>query len=656
LAGSWVVVQNAAEVDLALTLDGAQSGSLSYLATSAAAYFALKEHGLACRGTHEFASRESTDQVAFDNFEKLRSLTLGLDEALHEGVPDMAEGFRPFEAFEYDFKKIIDAASFALMELLGFARAESPEEVLYWDDSWGQNTNSSGEPGSIRVAVGPGNQTLTSELLGEQGWWAGHGIVTRRVPGQSQAPASAAVKGWRPKLRELLNPNRIEGLRVIGWGASPSLLFRNDRPRLLVVGKSDNSVSFVKHSISTYKAQVDWWTNDLHSPVQMPSLVGIRLNGASDRAAGVLAKLGDVFNRLQEDVSWSHDLDWIPIDNIIKRRFPYLRKRVPRVWTAYINSIEYFRTRKPDAVIAGTADTDVTQAVRQAAAVSGVPMASFQHGGSHGYMHSEWLKLSDLRADLYVGYGVDGCSYLERFARSRGLRTRAVSIGWSRGTPDVRNLTESAGTQKRPTQQRPGLQDKDRQKIMYVPTSLGGERRYGPYCGYHDTEYCLRQVEVIEALRQVPDSIVMIKLHPKEKTVNPLVRWVRQLNDANVRILVGGRLPKALAQADLVVLDCPTTTLLEVMAMASRMVYLHLGLLKWTPEGESLMRKTTPWVDATPGWESRLREAVVQTLGRPALKSNDNRFLDAYASLDFRPELVWNKLQDIQRARTQASN
>ena len=103
MAGRWVVVQNAAEVDLALTLEGAQSGSLSYLATSAAAYFALKERGLACRGTHEFASRESTDQVAFDNFEKLRSLTLGLDEALHEGVPEMAEGFRPFEAFEYDF-------------------------------------------------------------------------------------------------------------------------------------------------------------------------------------------------------------------------------------------------------------------------------------------------------------------------------------------------------------------------------------------------------------------------------------------------------------------------------------------------------------------------------------------------------------------------
>jgi len=656
LAGRWVVVQNAAEVDLALTLEGAQSGSLSYLATSAAAYFALKERGLACRGTHEFASRESTDQVAFDNFEKLRSLTLGLDEALHEGVPEMAEGFRPFEAFEYDFKKVIDAASFALMELLGFARAESPEEVLYWDDSWGHKANSSGEPGPIRVAVGPGSQTLTSELLGEQDWWAGHDIVTRRVLGQSQVPTSAAVKVWRPKLRELLNPNRIEGLRVLGWEASPSLLFRNNRPRLLVVGKSDNSVSFVKHSISTYKTQVDWWTNDLHSPVQMPSLVGIRLNGASDRAAGVLAKLEDVFNRLQEDVSWSHDLNWIPIDNIIQRRFPYLRKRVPRVWTAYINSIEYFRTRKPDAVISGTADTDVTQAVRQAAAVSGVPMASFQHGGAHGYMHSEWLKLSDLRADLYVGYGVDGCSYIEKFARSRGLRTRAVGIGWSRGTPDVQSMTESAVTQEQPTQHRLGLQDKDRQVIMYVPTKLSGEHRYGPYNGDHDSEYCMRQVEVIEALRQVPDSIVIIKLHPKEKTVNPLVRWVRQLNDANVRILVGGRLPKALVQCDLVVLDCPTTTLLEVMAMASRMVYLHLGLLKWTPEGESLMRETIPWVDVTAGWESRLREAIVRTLDEPAVEPRENKFLDAYASLDFHSELVWDELRVIKKSWAEESN
>jgi hypothetical protein len=148
----------------------------------------------------------------------------------------------------------------------------------------------------------------------------------------------------------------------------------------------------------------------------------------------------------------------------------------------------------------------------------------------------------------------------------------------------------------------------------------------------------------------------MVKLHPKDRTTNPIERWVSRLDDDRVQVLVGSRLPEVLERSDLVVLDCPTTTLLEVMAMASRLVYLHLGILKWTPEGETLMRKSAPWIDATPGWESRLTEAVVQALERPALKSKDNRFLDAYASLDFHPELVWDELQDIQKSWAHESN
>ena len=191
---------------------------------------------------------------------------------------------------------------------------------------------------------------------------------------------------------------------------------------------------------------------------------------------------------------------------------------------------------------------------------------------------------------------------------------------------------------------------------MYVPTGLGGELRYGPDRGYHDTEYCLEQVNVIEALRRVPDAVVMVKLHPKDRITNPIERWVRRLDDDRVQVLVGNRLPEVLERSDLVVLDCPTTTLLEVMAMASRLVYLHLGLLKWTPNGESLMRKSASWVDVTPGWETRLGEAVVQALDEPAMEPRANPFLEAYASLDFRPELVWDKLQDIRTATTRGSN
>ena len=658
MSGNWAVVQNVWDIERALALDGAKSGSLSFLATSAAAYFALMDRGVPCRGTHEYTSRESTNEIAAENFVRLRSLTLRLDEAVHERVPGMPEGFKPFEAFESDFKKVVDAASFAMMELLRFARAESPSELLYWDDSQEHHHTESSDVALPRGETQLGKQTLASEFLAERDWWSGLGVETTRVPGPTRPSVAGPSRSWRRRIRSALNPNRTEGVRILGRTMT-SALFRGGRRPLLVVGKSDNAVSFVKHSIATHQAQVDWWTHNLYKPVRMNTLGGIRLNVALNGGPNVLPTRvapGIGIDPIAAHVRWHHEADEELVANSIQKRLRDLSARVPRLLSVYNNAIAYFEARRPVAVICGTADIDLFQVIRQAATVSGIPMVSFQHGGSYGYNHSEWLKLSDLRADLYAGYGVDGCGYLENFAKSQGLSTKAIGIGWSRGAIMAQPLAEQAKPKAPPSSNGSGQRADGRRVIMYVPTGLGGEHRHGPDHGYHDTEYCLEQVNVIEALRRVPDVVVMVKLHPKDRTTNPIERWVRRLDDDRVQVLVGSRLPEVLERSDLVVLDCPTTTLLEVMAMASRLVYLHLGILKWTPEGETLMRKSAPWIDATPGWESRLTEAVVQALERPALKSNDNRFLDAYASLDFHPELVWDELQDIQKSWAHESN
>jgi hypothetical protein len=633
VSGSWVVVQKAEEVDRALELKSARSGTLSYLAVSAAAYFAFRERSVPCLGTHEFASRESTNEVASEGFGELRSLVLQLDDEIHERLPDMPKGFKPFEAFEHEYNKFVASASFAQMELREFVRQESPSELLYWDNSQELDRRS--------------KQTLTSRLLDQQDWWAAIGVETRRIPGHPSALVPAGSRSWRSRLREFLNPNRTDGVNFLGWSLSRAL-FRGDRPRILVVGRSDNLISFTKYAIAKHSAQVDWWDHEPYAPVHMPTLGSIKLNGASYGATGELGLLDvleDAIVRSKTHPSWGRDLDLQPVGNIVHKRLLDFGKRVPRLLTTYGKSMDYFRSRRPSAIICGTADADLVQVVRQAAQASGIPMASFQHGGAYGYMHSEWMKLSDLRADLYVGYGSSGAVYLEGFAQSRGLPAKTVGIGWSHGTT-------AAQASLKPATFREG----ERRVIMYAPTGLGGEIRYGPDHGYHDTEYCLEQVRVIEALRRVPDAVVLIKLHPKDKAANPIERWVRQLDDDRVRVLVGGRLPKALGQSDLVVLDCPTTTLIEVMANASRLVYLDLGIMKWTPEGESLMRKSAPWVDVTPGWESRLGKAVLEALEKTAIKPHDNRFLDAYASLDFRPELVWDELQDIQKSWAHESN
>ena len=634
--GSWVVVQSVEEVERALALEGA----FSYLAVSAAAYFDFMERGVQCRSTHEFASRESTNEVASKNFGELHSLMLSLDNAVHEQFPDMPEGFKPFEAGESDFNKIVDSVSFALMEMTGFVRAESPSEILYWNDSQDHDRTK--------------EQTVTSGLLDQRDWWVRLGIETRRIPGRSYTQVPSGSLGWRSRLRDFLNPNRTQGIRLLGWTLS-SPIGRGDGPLLLVVGKSDNSMSFAKHAISTRRARVDWWTVSKHTPVHMPTLGRVSFNGASNGSSGVLDVLEGMID-LKMHSSWGHDQNRLPMGTIVQRRLLEYGTRIPQLWATYENSMDYFRSRRPSAVICGTADIVPIQTIRQAAKASGIPMASFQHGGAYGYMHSDWVTLSDLRADLYVGYGAHGSDYLDGLAKSRGLRARAFSIGWSRGRAIAGASKEQSQSNEPQVSDGPERRTDGPRVIMYVPTGLGGEQRHGPDHAYHDTEYCLEQVRVIEALRQVPDTIVVVKLHPKDMVENPLERWVRRLDDDRVKVLVGGRLPKTLAQTDLVVLDCPTTTLLEVMAMASRLVYLHLGILKWTPEGEALMRKSAPWVDVIPGWETRLGQAVVKALEEPVISPQANGFLEAYANLDFRPELVWHKLEEIRSAWARGSN
>jgi hypothetical protein len=356
-----------------------------------------------------------------------------------------------------------------------------------------------------------------------------------------------------------------------------------------------------------------------------------------------------VIGHLNGDGAWDGAGEDGLLDGILRERLSaFWRWRLPRLHSIYARAIGYLVSHRPVGVVCGTAHADRFQVVGQAAKASGVPLVSFQHGGSYGYMQCEWLKLSDLRADIYAGFGPDGCAHLEDFSRDRGLAAKAVDIGWSHGADMVRCGKDAAKPGGRTPARGGGRGDAGRSSVLYVPTGMSGETLYGPDRFRHDTEYCLEQVSVIEALRRVPDTRLAVKLHPKDAAVNPMGRWIQQLGEPRVSVIVDRPLPEVLEAIDVAVLDFPTTTLLEVMAAGRRLVYLHNGLMRWTPEGEALMRETAPWIDLGAGWEERLRDAVAQALDGPAPDPEANRFLSAYASLDFRPELVWDLLQKMR--------
>jgi len=186
-------------------------------------------------------------------------------------------------------------------------------------------------------------------------------------------------------------------------------------------------------------------------------------------------------------------------------------------------------------------------------------------------------------------------------------------------------------------------------KVLYAPTGLKGDLRYGPNHSLHSTAYCLHTIQVVQALSRLPDTCVLVKLHYKDKIANPVEGWIQQQANSNIRGLKQMGFAGVLPWADIVVLDLPTTTLIEAMAEAKRVVYLHPDIFKLTTDGEALLKKTVAWVDMTPGWEEALCHTVIQALRTPAPDPVENAFLAAYASLNFQPERLWEILVDESR-------
>jgi len=651
MSNSWIIVQDAKQVYKSLLLEKvSQPMAYCFLATTPGAYFDMEKYGLPVRSTHEFTSTNDLNCIAWQNYQRVRYAVHNLESLLHVQIPDLPKDFRPFEAAEYQIKHFTDSIAFTLKELIEFCRAELPTKLLYWSNNCGMD----GSPEVHflkREKIGnfsfhPNDMTVASLILSNPLCWERLSVVPERLSiGGSTCTASPKL-GWCCRISQLLNPNR-RSVRTLLSGIMRTAL-RSKGQRLLVIGIADNSISFIKHAQSRYGVHVDWWTHYASNPIHLPTFREVSLDSSTDKSLKPMVQVARLSPPFEIKALWEFSEDDQPILDILwDRLVNFWKRRVPYLLLLYLRAIHYFEKYKPVAVLCGTTPEEA-QVIFQAAKVCEVPSVSFQHGGGFGYLLVESTKLSDLRADFYAGYGPEGCRNLEKFAKNYGLTARAISIGWSRGAEIKAHArsSRSVGRININLQTLPHTA----YKLIYATTNLSRDHRYGPYhfSIVHDTEYCLHQVQVIKVLSQLPDTYLLIKFNNKGWGENPVEHWVSQQKNSRMGMLKQGNFSTFLPWADLVVLDSPGTTLIEAMAAGKRVVYLDIGIFRWTSEGEALMRKTTIWVDKDPGWEEHLCKAIVELLKVSPPELTTNAFLAAYASLNFRPELLWEKLITVR--------
>jgi hypothetical protein len=147
--------------------------------------------------------------------------------------------------------------------------------------------------------------------------------------------------------------------------------------------------------------------------------------------------------------------------------------------------------------------------------------------------------------------------------------------------------------------------------LLYVLTGFLGDARYGPNYWYGDTNYLLHQIDVVNHLDGLSNYQVLVKGHPKSKVRNPLDQHIKEKTGGHVKLVSNENLQEILPQSDVVLIDWPSTTLLETMIFNKPLIYLDLGWLNWDKNGKQSVKAVVEWVDKeNVDWKLQLNKAL----------------------------------------------
>jgi hypothetical protein len=121
----------------------------------------------------------------------------------------------------------------------------------------------------------------------------------------------------------------------------------------------------------------------------------------------------------------------------------------------------------------------------------------------------------------------------------------------------------------------------DKRVVLYVPTGLSGNHWYASRRSPIDTIYFDHQVDVVRALLALDSWQTVIKEHPAIRE-SPIARWCQRFAPQRT-VLVGGNFAELIHLADAVLLDIPSTTVPLALFGSAAVYVIDHPIAKWEP-------------------------------------------------------------------------
>lgn len=599
----WLESIETAEVDRSI----ANRTKATIVALSPQVIDALERAGVPHRTPEEFIDRALLGEVGrrnYDNLEELGRWVWDWMKSVHESL-----AVNPVFAHFYRLKLFLDSVGLRVAETAAVLRAmrpakvivmQGPEDALWASDDSFEFVTTDGPIYGIVVPFVARHLGIEVEFEKDS---------SRAKPKDDQTVA-VRCKAWLSLVREayalsqcLLDRfRRTETIWVLGAAY-------HDMPELLRA--SDASGKFRRRNLSLWS-----------------SLVGKRYVQWSQRNACETDGLENVLRarwpELQERLA-SHPL----FETVGINYFPLVKGQLTHLFSQGIVETERcFRAAKRLAegshvrLLLAThtgsyRDLILTQALKSLR----VPAVYAQEGGFSGYCEyhmPHYMELS--QSDYFLTYGPGVATWLVSARLTNRQQGRPLAVGGLR----FRTLQSRRATAGRHAN---GIA-----RVMYIPTAdFHHSLRYAPL-NYSDREYYTIKRRVIETLLSLPGVQVTYKVPPDTLSHDSCLGFVSKHRD---RIRVSEEpLTAVLDEAELFVVDWPSTVLLEVLTTTRPVVVLIDRIVcRPIPEAMRLLHRRAFVSDNLDLFLEMIRTVIKDPKSMlKGVQLEDTAFLDAYAT------------------------
>jgi hypothetical protein len=527
------------------------------IALSPFAMYELDKQDIPYKLIEEYCDQKKIYELGMSNYSRVEDLCRVLDIRITSVLGDTK--VKPAFFSFYDLKIDYDAITIRLLQLLYLIEKEKPSQVFIYQSKKFPFGICERAPGLLFDS----RESLYSEVLNLEGWPTRISFMPL-LEEQDEEKHMSRKGSLRMKVIKLLKENpALFSLVRKAVKQGPSDFVKSLKSRY-----NPRDVSII-----IYAGAYNWddSVDDL-----IASGLGPIFRECDDLAYWLnhrnRKKESEALHTLWEKISKDNELReyfcfrGMDFFQVIESRLKFLIMHLSiACMNAYQKNAQVMKDKDIKALLSSQFYTCTGLSTSKAARDLRIPVITWQHGG-YGISKHPFIEYLDfIGSDVHLVFG-EGVA--ERFQENAAkYKTRLVPVGSSSLEQIIRK------------NRNPPISSEDGKTVLYVTSNIyRNTNSVSWFPPFSDDFFWLTQKSIIDALGKHKDSKAIIKTHPSSMyRETPMREYAKNRGFENIMFVKNEQpLTSLLQKADVIVIDLPTTTLLQALT-TEKPVFIYFG-------------------------------------------------------------------------------